>query len=774
MSSKGKQPATDYQISSFPNHSRKVINDYEVQTRTKNPISSTTKITSSNHFGKDGGAKKLVIRGLSGRKNTVALPENYEKESLMELRAAIQAVHSSKPASKNLEELYRMVEALCTAQKGHEVYTMVSTELDSHIRSVGEGLVKDSVVQATTLATIDRCWMTHTNHMVLINSIFLCLDRKYVLSTSNVTSLWELGLSMFREQVANQTIVRDRTIAALIKLINNERNGQNVDRSSIRDVCDMLSALSIYSTFLNPFLEASKEYYCGEGNKLVNELDVSEYLHHVNKRIRQEGERVKKYLHIDTLRPLQAIVKHELLKEHIPTLLEKGFENLVMNNKLDELKLMYKLFSMVDGLEELKGHYLRYLKMACSRIVMDAERDNYMVEDLLAFRTTMNKVLEHSFSNQEKLRNACKDAFEATINSRPNKPAELVAKFIDHKLRAGYKTTTEEQLDELLDDVLALFRLIHGKDVFEAFYKKDLSRRLLINRSASVDAERSMLSKLKQECGARFTQNLEGMFKDIDISKDIMYSYNKRKNKTNVDLDVTILTEGQWPTYPNSEGIIIPKELQDQLEPFKLFYLEKHKGRVLQWCPLVGHCIMKANIKDPKDLSISMYQAFVLLEFNKHKSLTLTELRTNTGMETVELKRTLQSLACGKLGTRILLKSPKSKEVMDDDVFSVNMDLENKAKKVKINQIQLKETIEENTATQEQVFQDRQYQVDACVVRIMKTRKTLSHTLLIAGLFEALKFPIKPSDLKKRIESLIDREYLERDEHDTTTYHYLA
>ena len=37
-----------------------------------------------------------------------------------------------------------------------------------------------------------------------------------------------------------------------------------------------------------------------------------------------------------------------------------------------------------------------------------------------------------------------------------------------------------------------------GKDVFEAFYKKDLAKRLLVGKSASVDAEKSMLSKLKQ------------------------------------------------------------------------------------------------------------------------------------------------------------------------------------------------------------------------------------------------------------------------------------
>ena len=72
------------------------------------------------------------------------------------------------------------------------------------------------------------------------------------------------------------------------------------------------------------------------------------------------------------------------------------------------------------------------------------------------------------------------------------------------------------------------------------------------------------------------------------------------------------------------------------------------------------------------------------------------------------------------------------------------------------------------------MFQDRQYQVDAAIVRIMKSRKTLSHTLLVSELFGQLKFPIKMSDLKKRIESLIDREYLERDRQNSNVLNYLA
>lgn len=68
---------------------------------------------------------------------------------------------------------------------------------------------------------------------------------------------------------------------------------------------------------------------------------------------------------------------------------------------------------------------------------------------------------------------------------------------------------------------------VQGKDVFEAFYKKDLAKRLLLGRSASVDAEKAMIAKLKAECGSQFTSHLEGMFKDINLSKEFMLPFKQ-------------------------------------------------------------------------------------------------------------------------------------------------------------------------------------------------------------------------------------------------------
>ncbi|KAI4312357.1 hypothetical protein MLD38_037174 [Melastoma candidum] len=176
------------------------------------------------------------------------------------------------------------------------------------------------------------------------------------------------------------------------------------------------------------------------------------------------------------------------------------------------------------------------------------------------------------------------------------------------------------------------------------------------------------------------------------------------------------------------------------------------------------------TVKDSFEHLINLRQTVVLMLFNDAEKLSFQDNKESTGIEDNELRRTLQSLACGK--QRILLKSPEGRDMEDEDIFEFNEAFTVPLYRLKANAIQMKETVEENTSTTERVFQDRQYQVDTAIVRITKTTKVLSHTLLITELFQQLKFPIKPADLKKRIESLIDREYLERDKNNPQIYNY--
>ncbi|XP_055981824.1 cullin-4B isoform X3 [Sorex fumeus] len=738
-----------------------------------------TKATTVSSFAssKPGSAKKLVIKNF---KDKPKLPENYTDETWNKLKEAVEAIQNSTSIKYNLEELYQAVENLCSYKISANLYKQLRQICEDHIKSQILQFREDSLDSVLFLKKIDRCWQNHCRQMIMIRSIFLFLDRTYVLQNSMLPSIWDMGLELFRAHIISDQKVQNKTIDGILLLIERERNGEAIDRSLLRSLLSMLSDLQIYQdSFEQRFLEETNRLYAAEGQKLMQEREVPEYLHHVNKRLEEEADRLITYLDQTTQKSLIATVEKQLLGEHLAAILQKGLTNLLDENRIQELSLLYQLFSRVrGGVQVLLQQWIEYIKAFGSTIVINPEKDKTMVQELLDFKDKVDHIIDICFMKNEKFINAMKEAFETFINKRPNKPAELIAKYVDSKLRAGNKEATDEELEKMLDKIMIIFRFIYGKDVFEAFYKKDLAKRLLVGKSASVDAEKSMLSKLKHECGAAFTSKLEGMFKDMELSKDIMIQFKQVKYMQNqnvpgnIELTVNILTMGYWPTYVPME-VHLPPEMVKLQEIFKTFYLGKHSGRKLQWQSTLGHCVLKAEFKEgKKELQVSLFQTLVLLMFNEGEEFSLEEIKQATGIEDGELRRTLQSLACGK--ARVLAKNPKGKDIEDGDKFICNDDFKHKLFRIKINQIQMKETVEEQASTTERVFQDRQYQIDAAIVRIMKMRKTLSHNLLVSEVYNQLKFPVKPADLKKRIESLIDRDYMERDKENPNQYNYIA
>ncbi|XP_077153081.1 cullin-4A [Ranitomeya variabilis] len=739
-------------------------------------VNHTNGLTKSSALAaKPSASKKLIIKNF---KDKPKLPDNYTQDTWQKLHEAVNAIESSTSIKYNLEELYQAVENLCSYKVSHTLYKQLRQVCEEHMKSQIYQFREESLDSFLFLKKVNLCWKDHCRQMIMIRSIFLFLDRTYVLQNSMLPSIWDMGLELFRCHVVSDKLVQTKTIDGILLLIEKERSGEAVDRSLMRSLLGMLSDLQVYKDcFEGRFLEETNCLYASEGQRLMQEREIPEYLHHVNRRLEEEVDRVITYLDHGTHKPLIACVEKQLLGEHLVAILQKGLKNMLDENRVPDLTLMYQLFSRVRGGQSiLLQHWGEYIKIFGSSIVVNPEKDKDMVQELLDFKDKVDHIIDVCFQKNEKFVNVMKESFETYINKRANKPAELIAKYVDSKLRSGNKEATDEELERCLDKIMIIFRFIHGKDVFEAFYKKDLAKRLLVGKSASVDSEKSMLSKLKHECGAAFTSKLEGMFKDMELSKDVMVQFKQfmqnHSDPGNIDLTVNILTMGYWPTYTPMD-VHLPTEMVKLQEIFKTFYLGKHSGRRLQWQSTLGHAVLKAEFKqEKKELQVSLFQTLVLLMFNEGGEFSFEEIKLATGIEDSELRRTLQSLACGK--ARVLNKMPKSKDIEDGDKFNFNADFKHKLYRIKINQIQMKETVEEQVTTTERVFQDRQYQIDAAIVRIMKMRKTLAHNLLVLELYNQLKFPVKPGDLKKRIESLIDRDYMERDKENSKQYHYLA
>ena len=625
-----------------------------------------------------------------------------------------------------------------------------------------------------------------------------------------------------------------KLIAAACELIESDRRGNGYDAGLLRGAIRMLYVLGVYVRHFEPvFLAESVPFFreFGESHKTSS---LKTYIQASEKLLYKEHYRCLEFnIETGTEKQLLDSAHKILIDDYTDKLLDQeSLGKLLSAKDVESMKGLYDLLSLSQIQNKLRMPWARYIRETGASIIGDKERGDQMVLRLLELRRSLDLMIRDAFGKDDELLWGMREAFGNVMNDRAaaacwstdtSKIGEMIAKHIDMLLRGGLKSlpatllsdikdraaaeregqssTADEdaELDRQLDQVLELFRFIEGKDTFEAFYKKDLARRLLMGRSASQDAERSMLTKLRGECGANFTHNLEQMFKDQELGKEDLQAYkmamSHNDHQPSVDLSVMILSAAAWPTYPDAQ-LNLPDEVASQTEKFDQYYKNKHTGRVLTWKHCLAHCTLKATFpKGTKELAVSAFQAVVLMLFNSvptGEPLAYDQISKSTGLTGSNLNRTLQSLACGK--ARVLTKHPKSKDVSPTDTFTFNKAFSDPKYRVKINQIQQKETKEENKATHERIAQDRRFETQAAIVRIMKSRKKMTHPELQAEVINMTKKrgSVEPAAIKKEIEryvysnlqfllkifpadslftSLIEKDYLDRE---GNCYVYLA
>ncbi|KAK9477682.1 Cullin family-domain-containing protein [Lipomyces japonicus] len=703
------------------------------------------------------------------------LSEKYINDTLKQLGAALDSIFNDKPISTSLEVLYRGVEAICRSERQLSLAAELKMRMKAHVEV--DLLQKELLPSAKAhgslhmVEKVGNAWLQWSKQLKIIQSLFVYLDRSYLQAVPGEKSIWNLGVDeLFRKIILGNTDISSELTSSLLKYFKLNRSGKPFDRELVKTTIHMLSTLGAYfDEFHLEFINSTQKFYSKLAEEMASSLNTGDYLKAASKYLTFESDQAKEFdFDRKTKAETAEVTRQSLIFQTIDFIIGNGFEQFVEDDDIESLSLLYSLFAQVDGLDVTVKAWSDYIRSEGFTFVQDPSRDQEMVKSLLKFKAKLDKILEQAFKNDVKFHNALRESFESFINKRQNVPAERIAKYIDELMKIGNRQMEDTEMDDRLERVLVLFRFIQGKDTFEAFYKKDLAKRLLLNKSASDDAEAKMLQRLKVECGTGFTKKLNGMFKDMAISKDMMRAFKESKHATdhNVELSVNVLSQAEWPTYPDVP-VILPPTMNSILEDFSNYYHSQHKGRRLFWRHSLDHCTIRADFpKGKKELGLSLFQTVVVLKFNNIPDggyLSYEEIKAETGLVDHELQRTLQSLACGKI--RILSKEPKGRDVNPGDRFKVNLKLDERAYRLRINQIQLKESAQENKQTHEEVKRDRQFEIQACITRIMKARKQLTHTELVQQVIEQTKNRgvVEMSDIKKNIDKLIEKDYIERD-----------
>lgn len=624
---------------------------------------------------------------------------------------------------------------------GEELYKLLGEYLSRHLDVVYKE--SESHADEALLGFYIREWSRYTIGATYVNHLFRYLNRHWVKreideGKKNVFDVYTLHLVKWKDDFFSK--VHEKVMLAVLNLIEKQRNGETIEQSQIKSIVDSFvslgldendstkSTLEVYRYYFEkPFITATGVYYENESRRFVAENSVVEYMKKAEARLDEEKARVGLYLHSDTTKRLTDTCLDVLVTAH-SDLLRDEFQVLLDNERQDDLARMYRLLSRIkDGLDPLRAKFETHVRKAglagVEKVAADGENfePKMYVDALLQVHTRYQSLVNEAFNGESEfvrsLDNACREFVNRNkvCKASSTKSPELLARYTDSLLKKGSKATEESELEEMLVQIMTVFKYIEDKDVFQKFYSKMLAKRLVHVSSVSDDAETSMISKLKEACGFEYTNKLQRMFQDIQISKDLNASYKDWQEKILddddrkklVDSQFQVLGTGFWPLNPPSTDFLAPPEIVKTAERFQSFYFDKHSGRKLTWLWQLCKGEIKANYikttKVPYTFQVSTYQMGILLLFNENDTLTYEDIQSYTSLAHDMLQPNLSIL----LKAKVLIANPEGSKPGPGTSFSLNYNFKNKKIKVNLN-IQIKsEQKVESDDTHKTVEEDR-------------------------------------------------------------------
>ncbi|KAI0662263.1 Cullin-domain-containing protein [Cubamyces menziesii] len=687
---------------------------------------------------------------------------------------------------------------------GSDLYNNLIRYFVNHLKTLKTQ--SDSLQDEALLRYYAQEWDRYTTGANYINRLFTYLNRHWVKrerdeGRKGVYPVYTLALVQWKTNFFMHVQSKNQKLAgAILRLIERQRNGETIDQGLVKKVVDSFVSLGLDESDINkvsyevyrdhleaPFLDATDKYYRQESEKFLAENSVADYLKKAEERLREEEDRVERYMNTNTRKALIQKCEHVLIREHAQ-LMWDNFQQLLDYDKDEDLQRMYALLARIpEGLEPLRKNFEEHVKRAglaavqkligegAAGTVPDVDPKAY-VDALLEVHQKNSETVTRSFRGEAgfvaSLDKACREFVNrnAATGTSTTKSPELLAKHADALLRKNNKMAEEEDLESALNKVMVLFKYIDDKDVFQQFYTTKLSKRLIHGVSASDEAEASMISKLKEACGFEYTNKLQRMFTDMSLSKDLTDNFKERMQQNHDDMDITfsimVLGTNFWPLNPPTHDFIIPQDILPVYTRFSQYYQQKHSGRKLTWLWNYSKNELRTNYLNQKYiLMTSSWQMAVLLQYNNNDTLSLDELVNATAISKDILKQVLAVLVKAK----ILINE-------ETDQYDLNPNFKSKKIRINLNTPIKAEQKAESTDVLKTVDEDRKYVIQASIVRIMKARKTMKNQALIQEVITQIsqRFTPKIPDIKKAIDHLLEKEYIERVEGTRDTFAYVA
>ncbi|KAH7323378.1 Cullin repeat-like-containing domain protein [Rhizoctonia solani] len=263
-------------------------------------------------------------------------------------------------AENNLIDRQTGVNAL-----GADVYDYLIQYFTSYLEAPAEKL--KTVADEELLACYAGEWNLFSTGANYVDHACAYLNRQWLKrekkeGRKDVYQVYLLALMLWRDRVFYP--IQSKLVTTLLKVIENERNGETIDTGLVRKVIDSFVALSLNEKvedkpqldlyereFQIPFIEATERYYTLESAAFFQSRSstVQEYIKKVEERLREEEDRVEHYLHPSTRTKLIGKCEDVLIRVHLGELRE-NLQILVDADKDEEdLQRMRRILSRISN-----------------------------------------------------------------------------------------------------------------------------------------------------------------------------------------------------------------------------------------------------------------------------------------------------------------------------------------------------------------------------------------------------------------------------------------
>jgi hypothetical protein len=601
-------------------------------------------------------------------------------------------------------------------------------------------------------------------------------------------SVTSIGMDCFYTYITESRFkqVKEQVLTAF----TDDRDGLAVDRSLVRVITEMMvliggsqvptfdllkdrehaiqtsqeeSGLSSNLFFLDmweaPIREQAQDACTAASHRWFSVSDIPGFLVLLEEFLAAEKSRVDAMLRTHSWPRVRSALMEVSVQIRMADILDHrtGFRHMVENSCWSDLSRLYHLLCFIPdhvgvdrlsamvqaNIEQLGEGFLEERILRVKSKGVKGEGDDLYVQNIVQIFRTFTGLLVDQFEDNPRIRmalvngmNKCVNADDGSVTNAPM--AELLAHFIDSVLCG--KKDKEEGAAAAIQDAVEVFTFLNDKDMFQDSHRNLLGSRLLQDRSTDLEKEKEFIAKIKSRQDPSFTAKFEGMLTDFSSADE----FNKRFASAwrpprghPWEFSGKLLCQGHWPPPFPTKTVALPPVLLDATKQFAALYSKEQSSRKVEFALAEGTMTVRGFFTGDTwhDLKCDTLQGIILVRFNDTPRWTVSELASSVGMDAGDVCKLLHPLIFNPT-SRVLInktlmddhKAGKAvvKKVEPSHVVFFNDKFAQKRKMVVVPHIQLRQTLNKGA-----IDIGRRHVLEAAIVRIMKTRKTMKMQQLI-------------------------------------------